>query len=356
MGWQRQPSFNVHYLANTMKKGPVTIKDIARELNVSVSTVSRALADNPLVKADTRKAVKELATKYNYQPHFTALSLRSNKTRTIGIVIPQLVHEFFSMVIRGIEDFAYSNGYNVIISSSHESYEREVIDTKALINGRVDGLLACVSKETKQFDHFKDFVDREIPLVFFDCICDEIDAPKVVLDDFDAGYEAVKHLIDQGCTRIAYVGGPINLLINQDRLAGYNKALSEAGLNTKDEWILHCDSGDYEGGRLKTEPLIQSKEIDGLFAATDMLAIGAIKNIKALGLKVPNDIMVVGFSNWSIGALYEPSLSTMSQPGYEMGQKAAELLIQQINNPETKLNETVIMHSELIVRESSMHH
>ncbi len=337
-----------------MKKGPVTIKDIAKELNVSVSTVSRALADNPLVKLETRNAVKELAKKYHYRPHFTALSLRSNKTKTLGIIIPQLVHEFFSMVIRGIEDHAYANGYNVIISSSHESYEREVIDTKALINGRVDGLMACISKETNDYEHFKEFVDRNLPLVFFDCICDEIDAPKVVLDDFDAGYQATKHLIGQGNTRIAYVGGPINLIINQDRMAGYNKALSEAGLNTKDEWIIHCDSGDYEDGRKRSERLVNSKEIDGLFAATDMLAIGAIKNAKKAGLTVPGDLSVVGFSNWSIGTLYEPSLSTMSQPGYEMGLKAAELLIKQIDNPDQMVNETVVLKSELIVRESSV--
>lgn len=337
-----------------MKKGPVTIKDIAKELNVSVSTVSRALADNPLVKQQTREAVKELAKKYSYRPHFTALSLRSNKTRTLGIVIPQLVHEFFSMVVRGIEDHAYANGYNVIISSSHESYEREVLDTKALINGRVDGLMACISKETSNYDHFKEYTDRNIPLVFFDCICDEIEAPKVVIDDFDAGYQATKHLINQGCTNIAYVGGPINLLINQDRLAGYNKALSESGLNTKDEWILHCNSGDYEEGRLKSEPLIKSQEINGLFAATDMLAIGAMKNAKKMNLSIPNDLLIVGFSNWSIGTLYEPSLSTMSQPGYEMGLKAAELLIKQIDHPERKMNETVVLKSELIIRESSM--
>lgn len=337
-----------------MKKGSVTIKDIAIELNISVSTVSRALADNPLVKPATREAVKALAKKYHYMPNFTALSLRSNKTKTLGIIIPQLVHEFFAMVIRGIEDFAYSNDYNVIICSTHESYEREVIDTQALINGRIDGLMACISKETNDFAHFGEFVDRGLPLVFFDCICDEIKAPKVVLDDFDAGYNAVKHLIDQGCTRIAYVGGPINLIINKDRLAGYHKALSEAGLKTRDGWIIHCDSGDYDDGMESTKRLVASREIDGLFAATDMLAIGAMKNIKAIGMKVPDDIAIVGFSNWSIGTLYEPSLSTMSQPGYEMGQKAAELLIQQINNPDLEFSETVVLHSELIVRESSV--
>jgi len=335
-----------------MKKGSVTIKDIAQELNISVSTVSRALADNPLVKPATREAVKELAKKYNYKPNFTALSLRSNKTKTLGIIIPQLVHEFFAMVIRGIEDFAYSNDYNVIISSTHESYEREVIDAKALINGRVDGLMACISRETEDYSHFEEFVDRGIPLVFFDCICD-ISAPKVVIDDFDAGYKAVKHLIDQGCKKIAYIGGPINLQINKDRLGGYQKALSESGLNTHDDWVIHCISGDYEDGLNTTKELVNAGEIDGLFAATDMLAIGAIKNIKAVGKKIPEDIAVVGFSNWSIGTLYEPSLSTMSQPGYEMGQKAAELLIQQIDHPDGHFDETVVLQSELIVRESS---
>lgn len=337
-----------------MKKGPVTIKDIARELNVSVSTVSRALADNPLVKQETRQAVKELAKRHNYRPHFTALSLRNNKTDTIGIIIPQLVHEFFSLVIRGIEDYAYANGYNVIISSSHESYAREVLDTKALINGRVDGLMACVSKETKDYNHFKEFVDRGLPLVFFDCICDEIDAPKVVIDDFDAGYQATKHLINQGCSKIAYIGGPINLSINKDRFAGYQKAIRASNLHSNDEWVLNCDSGDYEVGRQKSKALVQSGAIDGLFAATDLLAIGAIKNAKEAGMNVPEDLSVVGFSNWLVGTLYEPSLSTMSQPGYEMGQKAAELLIKQIEHPEETVIETLVFQSELIIRQSSL--
>lgn len=342
------------YLSIPMKKGAITIKDIARELNISVSTVSRALADNPLVRPATREAVQELAQKYHYIPHFTALSLRSNKTQTLGIIIPELVHEFFALVIRGVEDVAYAEGYNVIISSSHESYEREVSETRALVNGRIDGLIACVSRETGDFDHFREITDRNLPLVFFDCICEEIAAPKVVIDDYDAGYQAVSHLIQQGRRHIAYVGGPINLLINQARLAGYRQALQDACLTTRDEWVLHCSSGDYEDGRKKTESLIENQEIDGLFAATDLMAIGAMKNMKARGIRIPEDISVVGFSNWSISSLYEPALSTMSQPGYEMGRKAAELIIRQINAPEETCNETVILKSELIVRESSV--
>lgn len=335
-----------------MKKGSVTIKDIARELEISVSTVSRALADNPLVKISTRKAVKDLAERYNYTPNFTALSLRSNKTKTVGIIIPQLVHEFFALVIRGIEDYAYDKGYNVLISSTNESYEREVIDARALINGRVDGVLACVSKNTDDFSHFMEFHEREVPIVFFDCICEDMDSPKVVLDDYKAGHRATQHLIEQGSTRLAYVGGPINLPVYKDRFEGYKAALRENGISLNEDWVIHCITGDYEEGKKSTHDLILKQEIDGLFAGTDMLAIGAMKNIKATGLKIPEDIAVVGFSNWSISSLYEPSLSTMSQPGYEMGQKAAQIVIDQINGVDIR-PETIVLHSELIVRESS---
>lgn len=336
-----------------MKKGTITIKDIAAELSISPSTVSRALADNPLVKPATREAVKAVAKKYNYQPNFTALSLRSNKTRTIGIIIPQLVHEFFSLVIRGIEDFAYSNGYNVIICSTHELYEREVIDSKALLTGRVDGLLACISRTTENYDHFKEFEKRGIPLVFFDCICDEIDTYKVVIDDFNAGYVATKHLVSRGCRKIAYVGGPKNLIINRDRFAGFRRALEESKIELNKDWVFHCQTGDFEDGLEATNGLFQDSDIDGVFTGTDMLGIGAIKNIKKAGKTVPDQIKVVGFSNWSISSLYEPSLTTVHQPGYEMGNKAAELLIDQINDPDNKNFETVVLQTELIEREST---
>lgn len=341
-----------------MKKGTVTIKDIAQELNISPSTVSRALADNPLVKPSTRQAVKELARKYKYQPNFTALSLRSNKTKTLGIIIPQIVHEFFALVIRGIEDYSYAKGYNVIISSSHENYDREVIDANALLTGRVDGLLACISRTTENYDHFKRFEERNIPLVFFDCICDEINTYKVVIDDYNAGYTATRHLIEQGCKKIAYVGGPINLMINQDRYRGYQDALREAKLELSDARVVHCKSGDFEDGKKASLPIITNQQIDGLFAGTDMLAIGAIKNIKEKGLTVPQDVAVIGFSNWSISSIYEPSLSTIDQPGYEMGLKSAELLIERIENPDNDASQqldqnTIVLQTELIVRESS---
>lgn len=337
-----------------MKKGSVTIKDLAQELGISPSTVSRALADNPLVKTATRNAVKKLAKEYNYQPNFTALSLRNSKTRTIGIIIPQIVHEFFALVIRGIEDFAYANGYNVIICSTHEMYEREVSDAKALLTGRVDGILACLSKETTNFDHFKEFEERSIPLVFFDCVCDEIETHKVIIDDKAAGYVATKHLIEQGSRNLAFIGGPESLNINQDRYAGFEQALTEANLSVNPDWIVYCTTGDYSDGLNSTKTLFQNGKIDGVFAATDMLAIGAIKNIKALNKRIPDDIAVVGFSNWSIAELFEPSLTTINQPGYEMGYKAAELLIQQISEPDNNSFETFKLETDLVVRESSV--
>lgn len=337
-----------------MKKGSVTIKDLAQELGISPSTVSRALADNPLVKIATRNAVKKLAKEYNYQPNFTALSLRNSKTRTLGIIIPQIVHEFFALVIRGIEDYAYANGYNVIICSTHEMYEREVSDAKALLTGRVDGILACVSKETKNFDHFKEFSSRSIPLVFFDCVSDEIDTHKVIIDDMAAGYAATKHLIEQGCSNIAFIGGPKSLPINKDRYAGYEKALNEAGFNVHENRLVHCETGDFSDGLKSTKALFEDDRIDGVFAATDMLAIGAIKNIKARGKAIPEDIAVVGFSNWSIAELFEPSLTTINQPGYEMGYKAAELLIKQISEPENENFETFTLQTDLVIRQSSV--
>lgn len=337
-----------------MKKGSVTIKDLAQELGISPSTVSRALADNPLVKTATRNAVTKLAKEYNYQPNFTALSLRNSKTKTIGIIIPQIVHEFFALVIRGIEDFAYAHGYNVIICSTHEMYEREVSDAKALLTGRVDGILACLSKETDNFDHFKEFEERSIPLVFFDCVCDEINTHKVVIDDKAAGYVATKHLIEQGCRNLTFIGGPESLNINQDRFAGFEKALTEANLSVNKDWVVFCTTGDYSDGLKSTKTLFQNSEIDGVFAATDMLAIGAIKNIKALNKRIPEDIAVVGFSNWSIAELFEPSLTTINQPGYEMGYKAAELLIQQISDPENNSYETFMLQTDLVVRDSSV--
>ncbi|MFY0685946.1 MAG: LacI family DNA-binding transcriptional regulator [Cyclobacteriaceae bacterium] len=336
-----------------MKKGNITIKDIAQELNISISTVSRALADNPLVKLSTREAVKKLAKTYNYKPNFTALSLRHSKTKTIGVIVPQIVHEFFALVIRGIEDRCYAAGYNVIVCSSHEDYEREVVDARAMLTGRVDGVLACVSRTTDNYDHFKEFEERNIPIGFFDCICPDMQTHRVIIDDIHAGYIATDHLVKSGCRKIAYIGGSEHLKINHDRRVGYEKALRDHGIAIVPNFIQYCETTDFEEGINISESWIKNKEIDGVFAAADMLAIASIKNMKKHGLACPDDIKVVGFSNWSISSIYEPSISTIDQPGYEMGYKSAELLLNQINEPEATKFETVVLATELIHRESS---
>jgi LacI family transcriptional regulator len=334
------------------KKGPVTIKDIAIELGISASTVSRALSDSPLVKPETKEAVKELAKKYSYQPNFTALSLKSNKTRTIGIIIPQIVHDFFSLVLRGIEDFAYANGYNVIVCSSHEIYDREVMDTKTMLTGRVDGVLVCISKETMKFDHIHEFQHRGIPLVLFDRAPDGIQAPKIVIDDFKAAFDVTSHLIDQGCSRLAFIGGPKSLAIYEARFNGFTKAMESHHLDVDKDLVIHLDSEEFEHSITETSQVVSNRP-DGIFAATDMMAIGAMKNVKKSGLRVPEDIMVAGFSNWTISSLYEPSLTTVNQPGYEMGYRAAEILIDQILNPDRTKDFTEILETELIIRDSS---
>ena len=338
-----------------MKSGQVTIKDIAKELNISVSTVSRALADNPLVKPATKRAVTELATKLNYQPNFTALSLRNNTTRTLGVILPQVVHEFFATVLRGIEDVAYANGYSVIICNTHESYEREVIDAKALVNGRVDGILACVSKETGDYEHFHEFKRRNIPLVFFDCVVDDIETDKVIIDDRDAASKAVSHLLETGRKRIAYIGAPEGLLISKNRFKGYREALEAHDIAFDEKLTIHMDAGDYEDGVESIKQLMERGiSFDGVFAATDMLALGALKALKKAGYVIPYDISVCGFSNWKISAIYEPSLSTIDQPGYDMGQSAAEMLFAQIENKGADYQcNTKVLKTSLIIRESS---
>lgn len=338
-----------------MNSESVTIKDIAKELQISPSTVSRALSNSPLVKPETKMAVVKLAKELNYTPNLTALSLKNKSTKTIGIIIPKIVHEFFALVIRGIEEYAYSNGFSVILCSSHNSYEREVIDSNTLLNGRVDGVLACVSGETLNFDHYRKFVDRKIPLVFFDCICNEIPAHKVVIDDFDAGYKATKHLIEQGSDTIAFLGGPSNLLTNQDRLSGYKEALKKSDLIFNKDLVVNIGLGeDFNEGYSVVQKLLARHKFNGLFATTDMLAIGAIKAMKSASIKTPKDIAVIGFSNWEISQFFEPTISTVSQPGFEMGYKSAELLIEQIVTGISNKDQTHVLNTEVVARESSL--
>jgi LacI family transcriptional regulator len=342
-----------------MKYNQVTIKDIARELGISPSTVSRALKDHPDISPETKKAVNELAEKLNYQPNIVALSLRQSKTNTIGIIIPELVHFFFSTVISGIEDVAHSAGYNVIITQSNESLQREKSNIKTLFNSRVDGMLISLSRETDNFDHIDSTIAKGVPLVFFDRVYNTANSSQVIVDDLSGAKDATLHLIEQGCTRIAHLEGPPNLGITKQRLEGYLEALKEKGIPVNQDLIMPCPLGTIEEGKAATEKLLKmSNPPDAIFATNDPAAMGAMQAIKEAGLKIPTDIAVAGFSNWFFSAMLEPPLTSVDQPGFEMGQEAAKLLIRQIEvkskdnsdpTPETKLLKT-----RLIVRDSSL--
>lgn len=342
-----------------MKKDQVTIKDIARELGISPSTVSRALKDHPDISPETKKAVNRLADELNYQPNSIALSLRHSRTHTIGVIIPEIVHFFFSTVISGIEDIAYSAGYSVIISQSNESYEREVRDTRALFNNRVDGILISMSLETKDFSHFEMLHDRGIPIVFFDRKCEAFKCSTVLVDDFKGGYQATEHLIDQGFTRIAHLAGSMNLDITNERFRGYRTALEDHNL-PYDPTLVITNNGltDEKIAMNITKELLDNLEQppDAIFAHNDITALGAILAIQERGLRVPEDIGVVGFSNWQFTSLTHPTITTISQPGFEMGQEAARLLIKEIEAKDDEVIEPVhtTFQTQLIVRKSSI--
>lgn len=342
-----------------MKFNQVTIKDIARELGISPSTVSRALKDHPDISVSTKKAVNELADKLNYQPNIVALNLRQKKTNTIGVIIPEIVHFFFSTVISGIEDVAYTAGYNVILAQSNESYQREITDMKALFNSRVDGMLLSISRETTNFDHIESIISKGVPIVFYDRMYNSPNSSKVIVDDYAGAKEAVNHLIEQGCKKIAHINGSPNLIISIDRFRGYTEALQENKLEVNQELIVNCQSGTFEEGKRAANKLLSQKNIpDAIFAGNDPMAMGAMMAIKEKGLKIPQDVAIVGFSNWFFGELMDPSLTTVDQPGFEMGQEAARLLIRQIEMKDKEdfdpQPETKILKTRLVIRNSSL--
>lgn len=340
-----------------MKRQSVTIKDIARQLGISPSTVSRALKDHFEISEETKKAVKRVAKELNYQPNSLALSLRNSKSNTIGVVIPEIVHFFFSTVISGIEDVAHSKGYNVIITQSNESYDREVQNVQTLFNNRVDGVLISISKETFDYKHIEDLKEKGVPVVFFDRIAKVEGSSSVTVDDFLGGYQATEHLIKQGYKRIAHLAGPASLYIMNERLAGYKKALEDGGIPYDPELVVPDSSMDNQAAYDATYELFNTKNPDAIFAPNDIAAMGAIKAAQKYGKNVPLDVGVVGFSNWQFTQLTNPSITTIEQSGFEIGQKAMELLLKQIESDSDEIEpESVKLETKLIARESTYKH
>jgi LacI family transcriptional regulator len=337
-----------------MRSNQITIKDIARILGISPSTVSRALKDHPDINTDTKKAVNELASKLKYQPNAVALSLKNSRSNTIGIIIPEIVHYFFSSVISGIEDVASQKGYTVIICQSNEKFAREVANANALLSHRVDGILISISKETNSFDHFVNLQEGGIPLVFFDRIAPGIDADQIITDDIDASYNATRHLIENGRKRIAHFAGPQGLVIGRDRLQGYINALTEAGLPIDNRLIIEADT--FEKARNTVGEMLDAGIIpDGIFAVNDMTAIGAMQTIMKRGYIVPDDVSIVGFSDGYLSGVTDPHLSSVDQHGYEMGTTAADMLFHRILSDEAEyVPEIKVLKADLIVRGSSV--
>jgi LacI family transcriptional regulator len=337
-----------------MRSNQITIKDIARILGISASTVSRALSDHPDINSDTKKAVNELANKLKYQPNAVALSLKNSRSNTIGVIIPEIVHFFFSSVISGIEDVAWQKGYTVIICQSNESYEREVANASALLSHRVDGILVSVSKGTNTFDHLTNLLDGGIPLVFFDRVAPGIQVDQVIIDDREASYKATRHLIETGRKRIAHFAGPQKLLIGRERLQGYLNALNEAGLPVDERLIKEADT--FEKARNAVGELLDAGIVpDGIFAVNDMTAIGAMKTLQNRGKHVPDEIGIIGFSDGFLSGVTDPTLSSVDQHGYEMGTTAAELLFNRIlSQNENYIPEVKVLQADLIIRSSSV--
>ena len=335
------------------RKLQITIKDIAKELGISPSTVSRALKNHPDISEKTKEAVHGLANKYHYKPNSVALSLRSSHTNMIGVIIPKVVHFFFSSVISGIEEVANEEKYNVMICQSDENAEREITSIQSLMSSRVDGTLASVTKDTLDFSHFQELVDEGIPLVFFDRAAKEIDTDKVIIDDEEGAFIATEHLIQTGCKKIVHLAAPLNLIIGQKRKDGYIKALNKYNIPVDNNLIVKCDS--------REDALVVMKELyhsgiipDGVFAVNDLTATGAMKVIKEMGYRIPQDVKVVGFSDGFVAQVTDPTMTTIDQHGFEMGKAAARLLLDRIKNEITNYSAvTKVIPTDLIKREST---
>ena len=332
-----------------MEKNP-TLKDLAQKLGLSISTVSRALQNNPRINKDTRLRVKNLAKELGYYPDVLAKSLKNKKTYTLGVIVPEISHFFFSSVIDGIEEETNNDGYTILVTKSNEDMKREIINTESLISNRVAGVIASITQSTNNGLHFNQIIKRGIPLVLFDRVIDDLDVPKVVGNDYEKIFEVVSHLINSGYEHIGYLGGPPNLNISKNRVDGYTKALLDNDIELMDGLILNVDLNE-EGGFEGAKTLIrQFPKVDAICCVNDPV----YKYLNKVGIKIPDKIGVTGFSNNPSSEIINPPMTTVDQQGYEMGRKAAEILLQKINNESSdSLNQTHIIEGKLIIRESS---
>lgn len=337
-------------------KPKLTLKNIAKELDVSISTVSKALRDSPEIGEETREKIKAFAKHYNYKPNNIALSLKNRKTKTIGIIIPEIVHHFFTTVISGVEKVANEMGYNVFVCLSDNSFDKEVLNMEMLANGSTDGFILSLAKETMQkadYHHLTEAINQGMPLVLFDRVVDEIACDKVIIDDVNGGKKAVQYLVDCGCKNIALISTVDYVSVGKLRTHGYKQALVENNIEINEDLILKIEG--IENSEAEIEGFLKNKKVDGVFAVNEHFAISAIKTIQEQGKKVPEDVSVIGFTDGELSKRFIPSLTTVSQHGMRMGEESARLLIEKLERTpsEDDYYKTIIVETGLVTRNST---
>jgi LacI family transcriptional regulator len=335
-----------------------TLKQIAETLGISITTVSKALKNYPDVSEKTKNKVLDLAQSLQYTPNSFAVNLRTKESRTIGLIIPEVVHHFFSNVINGIIAEAEKNGYLVIILQSNESVELEKKQVELLMNKRVDGIIMSLSNESNDDEHIKEILRREIPFVLFDKISKLINCSKVIINDQKAAFNAAEHLINKGCKKIAHIRGPVNPQNAIDRFLGYKKALEKNKIPYDSKLVYTCKNVTFEEGKdFANQILKEHPDVDGIFVITDLVAVGVLAHFNENNIKVPEQIKVIGFSNWFMSQVITPKLSTVDQPSYEMGVQSFSLLLEEINQKKELLDftpRTIELDTNIIERESTL--
>jgi LacI family transcriptional regulator len=333
------------------------ISDIAKELNLAVSTVSRALSGHSRISEATRKRVWKLAEQLNYQPNHLAAALRKGRSNTLGVIVPHIDGHFFALVLKGMESVANKAGYNVMLCQSNEDYVHEQKNIETLINAQVDGILVSLARTTRDFKHFEKVRKRDIPLVFFDRILEGTDVSAVVLDDYRGGYQSTMHLLDQGCSRIAHFGGPQHLNIYKNRYLGYCQALRDRNLPVEEELVVFSDMTLEDGIQGMKQLLDLPQRPDAVFSASDFSAVGALQVLKEHHLRIPKDIALSGFSNETFASLTEPKLTSVDQHCEEMGGAAVRLLLELVQERNRQLApRKIVLQPQLLPRESSRLH
>lgn len=331
----------------------LTMKDIAREFNTSVATVSRALKDSPRISEEKRRAIQQYAKEHNFFPNFLAESLRNSKVmqpRIIGVIVPELAHYYFSTVLAGIEEEARARDYRIMVAQSNEKYEREVKICQSFYENKVCGIIVSQAKDTTKYDHFNQLLESGVPLVFYDRICTGVNADRVVVDDYQGAYNAVCHLIETGCKRIAFYGSPMTLEISKNRHNGYVDALKRHGIEPDDTLMRFCDNRS-DAEIITPELLERQDRPDAFFAVNDDTAIGIMYAAKRMGFKVPDDISICGFTNGQRAIACDPMLTTVEQRGKRVGEEAADILIGHVEGaiPRDKVEKRIV-RTRLIIR------